>query len=103
VPYYWGFCSILVSANLVATVIGYEAAALLTLELAAGLLFLTPLYFILSMLRASDTLADRLALLFGFALGPIVYVTLPGFELVLSGLVGGTAAYLVDRRRRQRA
>lgn len=103
VPYYWGFCSVLVSTNLAATVVGYEAAALLTLEFAAGLLFLTPLYFVLSMLRASDTLADRLALLFGFALGPLVYVTLPGFELVLSGLVGGTAAYLVDRRRRRRA
>jgi len=102
VPHYWGFCSVLVSTNLVATIVGYEAAALLTLELAAGLLFLTPLYFVLSMLRASDTPADRLALLFGFVLGPLVIVTLPGFELVLSGLVGGTAAYLIDRRRRRR-
>jgi len=102
VPYYWGFCTVLVSTNLVATIVGYEAAALLSLELAAGLLFLTPLYFVLSMLRASDTLADRLALLFGFALGPLVYVTMPGFELVLSGLVGGTAAYLIDRWRRRR-
>jgi predicted branched-subunit amino acid permease len=101
-PYYWGFCSILVAANLVATIVGYEAAALLTLELAAGLLFLTPLYFVMSMLRASDTPADRLALLLGCVLGPLVYVTLPGFELVLSGLVGGTAAYLIDRWRRRR-
>lgn len=102
VPYYWGFCSILVSTNLVATAVGYQLAAALTRELAAGLLFLTPLYFLLSMLRASDSPTDRLALLFGFTLGPLVFVTLPGFELVLSGLVGGSAAYAVGRMRRKR-
>ena len=103
VPYYWGFCSFLVVTNLIATVVGHQLAAVLGVVLAAGLLFLTPLYFVLSMLRAMDSETDRLALLFGFALGPLVFVTLPGFELVLSGLVGGTMAYVVGRLRRRRA
>jgi hypothetical protein len=65
--------------------------------LSAGLLFLTPIYFLLSMLVASGTRMDRLALGFGFALGPVVYLMLPGFELILSGLIGGGGAYLAGR------
>lgn len=103
IPYYWGFCFVLVSTNLVATVVGFQLAATLGLVLAAGLLFLTPLYFVLSILRTSSSAADRLALWFGLAMGPPVFLVLPGFELVLSGLVGGVAAYLIGRMRRRRA
>lgn len=101
VPYYWGFVAFLIPANVVAALVGHLSAAALGGVVAAVLLFLTPLYFALSMYRASQQLADRLALLFGFLLGPLVYVAAPGFELVLSGLAGGTAAYLVGRARRR--
>lgn len=97
VPYYWGFCIFLVAINLVATVVGHALAARLGVVLSAGLLFLTPIYFLLSMLVAAGTRMDRLALGFGFALGPVVYLALPGFELILSGLIGGGGAYLVGR------
>ena len=101
IPYYWGFCSFLVVTNLIATIVGHQLAAALGVVVAGGLLFLTPLYFVLSMLRAIDTETDRLALLFGFLLGPLIFIALPGFELVLSGAVGGTGAYVVGRMRRR--
>lgn len=102
-PYYWGFCTFIVGSNLLATIVGHALAGYFNALLSAGLLFLTPVYFTLSMLRASDALADRLALLFGFALGPVVFVWLPGFELVLSGFAGGTVAYFIARHRRKAA
>ena len=100
-PFYLGFASFLLLANLVATAIGHMLAAELGPVARAALLFLTPLYFTLSMLRASSGLGDRLALLFGLVLGPIIFIALPGFELVLTGLVGGSLAYVIDRRRRR--
>lgn len=100
-PFFFGMASFLVTANLVATAIGHTLSASFGALTGAILLFLTPIYFTLSMLRASDALSDRLALLFGLALGPVIFITLPGFELVLSGLIGGTIAYLIDRHARR--
>ncbi|HXK53430.1 MAG TPA: AzlC family ABC transporter permease [Hyphomicrobiales bacterium] len=97
VPYYWGFCTFLITTNLAATFVGHALAARLGVVLSSGLLFLTPIYFLLSMMAASPSRTDRLALAFGFAIGPVVYLYLPGFELILSGLIGGTAAYVLGR------
>ena len=100
-PFYMGFASFLLFTNLMATVAGHTLAAELGPVARAALLFLTPLYFTLSMLRASGGLGDKLALLFGLLLGPIIFLALPGFELVLTGLIGGSLAYIIDRRRRR--
>ena len=36
----------------------------------------------------------------GLVLGPVFFIAAPGFDLLLSGLVGGTIAYLVGARSR---
>lgn len=102
IPYYLGFAGSFFTANMAATVIGYYLAGALGSVVSAALLFLTPLYFAVSMILASSELADRLALAAGFVLGPVFFVYSPGFELMLSGLIGGTGAYLVGRWARAR-
>ena len=68
---------------------------------AAALLMLTPFYFLLSMLAAARERVDWLAVVAGLCLGPVFYVYAPGLDLLWTGLVGGTAAYLVTGQWRR--
>ncbi len=61
--------------------------------LAAALVFLTPVYFLLALWGAARTRADVMALAFGLVLGPPFAILVPQADLLLAGLIGGTAAY----------
>jgi len=82
-----------------ATVTGFYLAAKLPPLMSAALLFLTPVAFLMSTLRNSRMLVDRLSLAFGLVLGPAFAWWGVGLDLMWSGIVGGTAAYLVHRFR----
>ena len=66
----------------------------------AGIYFMTPLYFAMSLIKTSRAASDRLALGFGFVLGPLLGLALPQIGTLLAGLVGGLAAYGVGRALR---
>jgi predicted branched-subunit amino acid permease len=83
----------------VGTLIGFYLAAVLPLLLTAGLLFLTPMSFLVSTARNARLLADRLALGFGLAVGPLLWLAQIGLDLIWTGIVGGTAAYALHRLR----
>jgi hypothetical protein len=62
--------------------------------LAAGLLFLTPIFFTVSLVAGARTVADWAAMLLGAALAPAFNALLgKDFDLLAAGLVGGTMAY----------
>jgi predicted branched-subunit amino acid permease len=82
-----------------ATVTGFYLAASLPPLMSAALLFLTPVAFLMSTLRNSRMLVDRLSLAFGLVLGPLFAYWQIGLDLMWSGIAGGTAAYLVHRFR----
>jgi len=82
-----------------ATVTGFHLAASLPPLMSAALLFLTPVAFLMSTLRNSRMLVDRLSLAFGLVLGPLFAYWQVGLDLMWSGIAGGTAAYLVNRFR----
>jgi predicted branched-subunit amino acid permease len=82
-----------------ATVTGFYLAASLPPLMSAALLFLTPVAFLMSTLRNSRMLVDRLSLAFGLMLGPLFAYWQIGLDLMWSGIAGGTAAYLVHRFR----
>jgi predicted branched-subunit amino acid permease len=84
---------------LTATVTGFYLAARLPPLMSAALLFLTPVAFLMSTLRNTRMLIDRLAFGFGLVLGPAFAYWQVGLDLMWSGIVGGTAAYLVHRVR----
>jgi predicted branched-subunit amino acid permease len=82
-----------------ATLTGFYLAAKLPTLMSAGLLFLTPLAFLMSTLRNSRMLVDFLSLGLGLVLGPLFAYWQIGLDLMWSGIVGGTAAYAVHRMR----
>ncbi len=79
---------------------GYLAAARVSIPLQVALLFMTPVYFMLSTILGATHRRDWLALVLGGALAPLVYRVAPGIDLLVAGVVGGTLAYLGGRTSR---
>jgi predicted branched-subunit amino acid permease len=73
---------------------GYALAAVVPVAVSAALLFFTPAYFMLSLITTARQMADKLAIVLGVVIGPLVYVVAPGLDLLVAGLVGGTVAFL---------
>ncbi|HWB45764.1 MAG TPA: AzlC family ABC transporter permease [Hyphomicrobiaceae bacterium] len=80
------------------TLSGYALAGRVPDVVSAALLFMTPLYFVLSLVATSRSPMDLAAILIGCALSPLMFRLVPGFDLLATGLVGGTAAFLAGRR-----
>ena len=79
--------------------VGYYLAAGLPVLMAATLLFLTPMSFLISTANNARMMVDRLALALGLVLGPLLTYFAVGLDLMWTGLIGGTLAYLVHRFR----
>ena len=86
-------------ATLAGTALGYEIAGAVPPSVAATLLFLTPIYFLLSLLATAGSRMDLLAIGLGCGLAPVLYVAAPGYDLLATGLIGGTLAFLLKGRR----
>ena len=98
-PFFLGFASLLMAGSMIATAVGHSLAGLLPTPLAVGLLGLTPLYFLLSLERGAHDFGERLALVFGLALSPLATMIAPRFDLLITGVVGGTAAFAIAQAR----
>jgi predicted branched-subunit amino acid permease len=83
----------------VGTGLGYYLATSLPPILSAGLLFLTPMSFLISTTRNCRLLSDWLALAFGLVLGPLLAAWQVGLDLLWTGIVGGSVAYGFYRLR----
>lgn len=79
--------------------VGYYLAAGLPPLLAAALLFLTPMSFLISTARNARVMVDRLALALGLVIGPLLAWYQIGLDLMWTGVAGGTIAYIVHRVR----
>jgi predicted branched-subunit amino acid permease len=95
---YLGLGAGLIASSLIGTVGGYVIAGALPTVLAATLLFLTPIYFILSLVATAKVSADWIAIAIGALLGPVLFILMPGFDLLATGLIGGTAAHFLGRQ-----
>jgi predicted branched-subunit amino acid permease len=80
-------------------VAGYYAAAVFPPVFAAGLLFLTPMSFLVSTARNAKQWVDRIALALGLILAPLFTYWQFQLDLLLAGLLAGTLAYGVHRMR----
>jgi predicted branched-subunit amino acid permease len=79
--------------------VGFYLAAGLPPLLAATLLFLTPLSFLISTARNARIMMDRLALALGLSLGALLTILHVEFDLMWAGVGGGTLAYAIHRLR----
>lgn len=100
-PFFAGFAVGLSGLNLVVVALAYAGLPGLPAAVAAALLLLTPVYFLLALWGAARVPADRLALVLGAALGPVFAVLVPELDLLLAGLLGGTLAYGLARIARR--
>jgi predicted branched-subunit amino acid permease len=102
-PFFFGLSNVFVFGSVAATFAGYLLAGTLPQALANGLVFLTPISFLLQLIRNARELIDWLALLFGLLLVPVFAQVGGALDLLWIGLIGGGAAYLVGRFRRKKA
>lgn len=100
--YFFGLSSVFIVESCVGTVMGFYLAGTLPQALANGLIFLTPISFLLQLIRNSRELVDYLALAFGLMLSPVFAQFGGQLGLLWIGLIGGGAAYAIGRRRRSK-
>ena len=79
------------------TAVGFWLSGSLPPSVMLGLVFLNPCYFTLLFVGDLGSRARVLALVFGGALGPALHLVTPDWGLLITGIVAGTAAFLVDR------
>jgi len=99
VAFYNGVGAGLISGAIIGGAIGFYLAGRLPVLLAATLLFFTPMALFMSTMRNARALLDRLAFALGLVVGPIVAWLSFGLDLMWTGLIAGTIAYLVNRWR----
>ena len=85
--------------GVIAGFVGYYLASGLTPLLAGVLLFLTPMSFFLSTVNNARLAVDKIALVLGLSLGPLLAFWQVQLDLLWTGIVGGTVAYAVHRIR----
>jgi predicted branched-subunit amino acid permease len=99
--YFTGFGLVCWGSSLPGTAIGYLLAEFLPLPLTIGLIMINPLFFLLGFTEVKAQ-AYRLALLAGGISGPLVYTVAPSWSILICGILGGTAAFLIDLSLRRR-
>ena len=99
--WFTAFCSVCMAAGVLGTTLGWLGVSQLPLPVALGLVFLNPLYFAVVVVASIDrpTVA---ALVLGAVSGPPIYLVLPDWGLLVTGLLAGTAGFLVGERTRRR-
>jgi predicted branched-subunit amino acid permease len=100
--YYGGLGSALIITNMCVVAVVYAVAGSLSPAISAGLLLLTPIYFLTSLWGSARESASHFAMGFGLFLGPVLHVYAPGLDLMLAGLIGGTAAFAIHIMRKRR-
>ena len=85
---------------LLGSVAGHALAGNVPPVISAALLFTTPLYFVLSLVATSQSRMDLAAIVLGCGLAPALYLVVPDFDLLATGLIGGTLAFVWGQRSR---
>lgn len=101
--YYAGLGGTLVVANMIVVGVVYSLLDSLPPIVAAALFLLTPMYFVTSLWGSAREQASHIAMVLGLVIGPAMHLLVPGFDLLLAGVLGGGIAYGTHLLRRQAA
>jgi predicted branched-subunit amino acid permease len=94
-PWLIGLGGTLCGSMMVFSTLGYFLAERLPVPLAASLVFLTPAFFLVSLLSGISWRFEYGALVLGAIIGPLTYRIAPEFDLFIAGIAGGSLAYLL--------
>lgn len=100
--YFTGFALVCWGVSTPGTALGYLIAGQVPSYLSLGMVFINPLFFLLTFTEVKPR-ANRIAILLGAVIGPVSYLWFPNYSLLITGLVGGTIAYSVDLSLRKKA
>ena len=92
-PFFAGFAGIMMIATTVVSGLVHQLAATFPVPVMAALYFLTPIYFAASSWNTARVKAEHLALVLGFALGPLLFIVVPQANILFAGIIGGFAAF----------
>jgi len=99
--YFVGMGLGMLCATLAGTTMGYVLSSTVPPTIGAALLLMSPTFFLLSQIGTAKLSADWAAVIIGCALGPVLFYVVPGLDLLLSGLIGGTIAFIIYKRRQR--
>lgn len=97
--WFYGFTLVLMAASAASTAAGFLGADRMTPVAKLALVFMAPVYYLLILTGAVRDRTAALGLACGAVAGPLAYLATPQWSVPLGGLAGGTAAYLILRRR----
>ena len=98
-PYYVGFSHALLLSTILGTTIGFGLAGGLPAPVSLGLIMVNPIYFLLMLSRNLAVPAHAWAMGLGAVCGPLFYMVSPDWGLLATGIVAGTAGFLIGARR----
>lgn len=99
-PYYFGFSLTLWLTTVAATGLGFFLVGVLPLSVTLGLVFLNPLYFMLLFIGDLARKERGVALVIGGIAGPALHYLSADWGLLVTGIAGGTIAFLIVERGR---
>ena len=103
IPFCNGIGLALLTLGTVFTAVGYYMQALLPALFGAAAMFITPISFLTSTARNARILLEKAALALGLAIGPVLAFSNVQFDLLWTGVIGGTIAHGMHRVQRMRS
>lgn len=103
IPFCNGIGLVLLTLGTIFTAVGYYMQSLLPAMFGAAAMFITPISFLTSTARNARQLLDKAALALGLAIGPVLAFSHIQFDLLWTGVIGGTLAYGLHRVQRMRS
>ena len=79
------------------TILGYYLAGMVPTPVTLGLIFINPLFFLLTFTEVKPWI-NRIGICLGCIFGPFFYLLNKDSSLLVTGLVAGTIAYYIDRK-----
>ena len=93
-PYYIGFSITIYAFGLSGTLIGYFIDYLVNFEVLRAITFMTPLYILLLVVSSKDKI-NRISVMLGGTIVPIIYPLLSEWSILIGGLAGGSMAFVL--------
>jgi predicted branched-subunit amino acid permease len=101
-PYFFGVAATCMGLTTISTAAGFWMTGSLPKPLGAGMMMLSPIYFLATTARSARSGADWLAILFGAILAPVaIRFVGGGFDLPVLALVGGGGAWFAGYMARR--
>jgi predicted branched-subunit amino acid permease len=101
--YFLGFSAVCIGSAAVCAAIGQLLIGALPPLARFGLALLTPLYFFVTLVGEARTRSSAMALACGAVVALALHEVAPGWSLPGAGLIGGSAAFWMQRRHVRRA